>query len=303
MHFLRILFANLPMKLLALLFALFLWGVAALERQYEITLEVPIKVVEKGEKERVITNVDAKNARVTLSGKGKELLRIRRSQLTFQPLVPEGRFGSRQVRLNSADLKLPAGITVRTIEPELVEVKLGPAQARDVKVIVPTKNWPSGGMTITEIRPLSGVKLIGPSDEIENYNTVTTETLDLSRVQSGERRVLRVLVPTGRGFSAVPESVMVEVTLEREAARIFLGLPVKVIAPPTMDISVEPDEAQIAIAGPANMIDSLKTTDITVQIKIASLPVGEHRLGADVLLPPRFRLVKCEPQLFVVTIR
>lgn len=298
----RLIFGNLSLKIIALFFAIFLWAVAVLDRTYEVRVDVPVQVVEKGGTERVITNVDAKVAVVVLSGKGKELFRVRRSALKFSPVVPEGKYGTRQVRLNLSDLKLPANVIVRSIEPEVVEVKLGPAQRKKVSVSVPTKGQSPAGMMAFSVRATATVTLVGPADELEGYNTVWTETLDLSTVRQGEIRRLRVVLPAGN-FSCIPESVEVEIVLEKEAARIFLGLPVQVIAPPTIDVEVVPNEAQIAVAGPASRIDSLKPSQIAVQIKISGLSPGSYRLGADVILPERFRMVKIEPQLFDVTVR
>lgn len=296
-------FGNLTLKVVSLFFAFFLWAVAVLDRSYEVKIEVPVVVLEKGRTERVITDVDTKNALVTLSGRGKELLRIQRQALEFKPIVPEGRFGTRQIKLNPLDLNLPAQVLVRGVEPEVVEVKLGPALSKEVEVVVPTKGQVGGAQMISSVRVKSGVKLIGPAAEVESFERLPTETLDLSSVKGNETRRLRVLVPPGAGFSCVPESVDVEIVLEKEGARIFLGLPVKVIAPPTLDIEVEPNEAQIAVAGPLGLIDSLRPSDITVQVKIATLKPGSYRLGADVVLPERFRLVKIEPLLFDITIR
>ncbi len=299
----RALFAHLPAKLAALFSALFLWTIAVLDRTYDIQIEVPVVVTEKGREERVITDVDTKTVTVTLSGKGKELLRLPRKKVLFKPTVPEGRFGSRQIKLNPADLKLSGSLIVRAIEPEIIEVKLGPASAREVRIAVPTKGQPGSGMMLSAIRVNTPVRLIGPATEVENYLQLPTETLDLSTVRTNETRKLSVILPKGRGFSCVPESVEVEILLRKESARIFLGIPVKVQAPPTIDVTVEPAEAQIAVAGPAELIDTLKPSDITVQIKIANLKPGEYRLGADVTLPEHFRLVKIEPELFDITIR
>ncbi len=299
----RALFTHLPAKIIALFSALFLWTVAVLDRTYDIQIEVPVEITEKGGEERVITDVDTRTVTVTINGKGKELLRLSRGKLVFKPTIPEGRFGLRRIKLNPADLKLPGGIIVRAIEPEVVEVKLGPASTREVRIAVPTKGQPGSGMMLSAIRVNTPVRLIGPATEIENYPQLNTETLDLSTVKSNETRKLSVIPPKGSGFSCVPESVEVEVMLRKESARIFLGIPVKIQAPPGVDVAVDPAEAQIAVAGPAELIDTLKPSDISVQIKISSLKPGEYRLGADVTLPEYFRLVKIEPELFDITIR
>ncbi len=298
----KFLFANLPLKIIALFFAFSLWVMAVLDRMYEVTIPVPVVVSEKGRLERVITDVSLKNVEVTVTGKGKELFRLRRKKLEFHPVIPEGRFGTRQIKLNPADLKLPEGITIRSIEPEMIEVKLGPAFSKPVAVVVPTKGELGKETTLSRILVKTVVNLIGPADEIDSYDTVRTETLNLSGIPTQGSRWLKVLPPK-KGFSCTPESVEVEVVLEQTKARIFLGVPVKVIAPPTTEVIIEPREAQLAIAGPVKVVDSLRLEDITLTIKIANLSPGTYRLGADVSLPQGVRLIKCEPELFQITIR
>ncbi len=301
-HLLRIITSNLGLKILALFFAVFLWFVAVLDRSYEVRVRAPIVLGDQRQEARVITDVDARTAVVTISGKGKELLRLRPQRLEFRPVIPEGRFGSRQIKLNISDLNLPGNLIVRAVEPEMIEVRLGPAVSREVKVAVPTKGQPGGGMMVSELRVKTLVRLTGTAADIEQFTEVYTETLDLSSLRSTEVRRLAVQTPRP-GVICTPETVAVEIQLKKEGARILLGLPVRVLAPPTYEVRVEPAEAQVAIAGPADRIDSIEPSDITVQIKISNLSPGRYRLGADVVLPEKFRLVKIEPLLFDVTVR
>ncbi|MEO0080103.1 MAG: hypothetical protein ABIK44_05450 [candidate division WOR-3 bacterium] len=299
---LRSLASDLPLKILSLVLAFLLWVVAVLERTYDTTVTVPVIVPSHADADRIVTEVETKNARVTIEGKGKDLLRLRFRQLEFRPQIPEGKTGTRQVRLAPSDLKLPSSLTVRSIEPEFVEMRLTPARGREVAVIVPTKGQASG-LAITSILPVTPVRLIGAEDDIALYPAVATETLDLGTVTRPGTRRLKVLLPPGEGLSVAPESVDVNIALEKEGARIFLGVPVKVVAPSTVQVEVEPEEAQVAVAGPKSRLDSLDPAAVVARIKISGLRPGEHRLAAEITLPPGFRLVKCEPQLFDITIR
>lgn len=302
MQIFRIVTGNIGLKLLALFFAVFLWLVAVLDRSYEVRVRVPIVLGDSTQTGRVITDVDVQTAVVTISGKGKELLRLRPQRLEFRPVVPEGRFGSRQIRLNIGDLNLPGNLTVRAVEPEVIEVRLGPAATREVQVEVPTRGQPGGGMMVAELRVSTPVRISGAAGAVERIAQLSTETLDLSSVRGDEVRRLAVRVPQP-GLISIPDSVEVEIRLVKEGARILLGLPVRVLAPPNVDVRVEPAEAQVAVAGPADRIDSLRASDITVQLRPPSLNPGQYRLEAEVVLPDGFRLVKIEPPLFELKIR
>ncbi|MEO0085668.1 MAG: hypothetical protein ABIK37_03460 [candidate division WOR-3 bacterium] len=303
MELLRVLLSNIGLKILALVLAVLLWVYAALDRSYDVTVTVPVVAVRRQSGEAVVTDVDVRSAEVTLTGKGRDLLRVRAKQLGFRPSVPEGRTGTRQVKLAAADLKLPSGVIARAIEPEQVELKLSPAMSRTVNVLVPTRGQVGSGMTVVGLTPLTTVTIVGPAEALGLFSSVATETLNLSTVARDCTLRLGLAQPVEPGVSLDPDTVAVEVRLAREGAKIFLGVPVKVVAPPTIQVELDPEEAQIAVAGPAAKLDSLTKEQVSARIKIAGLKPGEHRLAAEIVLPPGFRLVKCEPQLFDITIR
>ena len=299
---LRSLVRDLPLKIVALLTAVFLWFFGVLDRSYTRTVTVPI-ALGKGGTKRIISDIDTRSAVVTLEGKGKDLLGVHFRQLVLLVTPPEGKVGSRQLRLNAADLKLPPNITVRAIDPEFVDLRLNEASMKSVVVVVPTTGQPPNGAAITVNRPPARVRLLGSADDVKLVTAVQTETLNLATVSQPGTRRLRVIPPEGESFSTEPESADIVIALEREGARIFLNVPVKAVVPEGRTAEVDPPEAQIAIAGPASKMDSLKMSDIVAQIKVSGLGPGDYQLAAELSLPPEFHLVKCEPQLFDVTVK
>ncbi|MEO0074105.1 MAG: CdaR family protein [candidate division WOR-3 bacterium] len=295
------------MKAAALLLAFGLWAYAVLERSYDHRFVVPIVLQRGADTTVVVTDIDAVQAQVTVEAKGKDLLRLRYRRMQFRPEVPATRPGIRQVRLSAADLELPAQVVVRSINPEVVEMKLSPAAWKSVSVVVPTRGQlaevAGRRVALLGVTPLSRVRLTGPEEELALVELVNTETLDLSSVRRAGRYRLRV-VPPGEGFRVQPETVDVDLVLEREVARILLDVPVRVVAPAGVRAEVEPTEAQVAVAGPQSRIDSLRGSEVSLRVNIGQVQPGTYRLVAEVAgLPPGFRLVKCEPAQFEVTVR
>ncbi len=299
---LRFLTRDLSLKIVALFIAGFFWVIAVLDRTYDVRVVVPIAAATSDTK-RVIPDIDVKNAVVTLEGKGRDLLGVKPRQLAFRLEIPDGKVGTRQIQLSPAALKLPPDVRVRALDPENVELKLSAAAYRMVGVQVPTRGQPASGTALSVNEPPAQVKLSGTDEDVKLAAAVTTETLDLATVTEPGHRRLKVIPPEGGRYTVEPESVDVVIALEKEAARIFLGLPVKVVAPDARHAEVDPVEAQIAVAGPASRIGSLKQSDITAQIKVSGLGPGDYQLAAEISLPPGFHLVKCEPQLFDVTVK
>jgi YbbR domain-containing protein len=147
------------------------------------------------------------------------------------------------------------------------------------------------------------VKLSGTEEDLKVASAATTETLDLAGVTTPGRRRLKVVAPEGGRYSVEPESVDVVIGLEKEGARIFLGLPVRSVGAGAQRVEIDPTEAQIAVAGPESRIGSLKQSDIAAQVRVSGLGPGDYQLAAEITLPPGFHLVKCEPQLFDVIVK
>jgi YbbR domain-containing protein len=301
MQFLQWLAGDIPLKATALVLAVGVWAYAVLDRSYSVSLTVPVELG-KSEAKELLSDVDTKQATVTLTGRGKDLVSVRPKELRFVLERSEAKLGRKQVKLTAAELGLPANITMDAVDPEYVQLSINPASARTVVVQVPVSGSVPNGMAATVNRPPASVRLLGPEEEVKLIGSVSTETLDLSGLtQSGTVR--KKVVPPAGSFATDPESVDISVTLDKEAARIFLGVPVKAIAPTGREVDIDPVEAQIAVAGPVATIDSLRVEQITAQIKISGLGPGDYRLAAEIVLPPEFHLVKCEPQLFDVTVK
>ncbi len=299
---LRFVTRDVSLKVLALLIAFFFWVVAVLDRTYDVRVVVPISTAKPGGKQ-VITDVDAKNTTATLEGKGRDLLGVRPRQLAFRLEVPDGKLGTRQLQLSPAAIKLPPDVRVRALDPDKVELKLGAASSRTAPVRVPTKGQAASGITLSVNDPPAQVKLSGTEEDLKAAPPVQTETLDLATVNAPGRRRLKVIPPDDARYSFEPDSVDVAIVLEKEAARIFLGLAVAPVGMDPQRVEIDPNEAQIAVAGPASRINSLNQADITAQVRVSGLGPGDYQLAAEITLPPGFHLVKCEPQLFDVIVK
>ncbi|MBM3332034.1 hypothetical protein FJY68_09335 [candidate division WOR-3 bacterium] len=299
---LRFVTRDVSLKLLALFIAGFFWVMAVLDRTYNVRVVVPIAAAGSDAKQ-VIPDLDVENTVVTLEGKGRDLLGLKPHQLAFRLEVPEGKAGTRRLQLSPAALKLPPDVRVRTLDPDNVEMKLTAASSRLVQVQVPTRGQPASGVALSINEPPAQIRISGTEEDLKVASAVTTETLDLATVTEPGRLRLKVVPPRDGRFAMVPESVDVVIGLEKEGARIFLGLPVVPAGADAKRVEVDPAEAQIAVAGPASRIASLKQSDISAQIRTSGLAPGEYQLAAEITLPPGFHLVKCEPQVFDVIVK
>ncbi len=302
MALLRFLFADIPQKVIALLIALFLWFVAALDRIYITSFPIPVEIGEKTSA-KIITGFKTRSVTVTIEGKGRDIVGLRLRSPEFRLSVPDSDPGVRHIRLDPADLDLPKTLALRSITPDHIELELHKIGHRTVEVQVPVKGQLPKGLAVASIAPAAEVTLVGPEEDITLFASVTTESLNLGAIRENDTVRLHVFPPLVEGFSTKPETLPVVVLVEKEAARIFLNIQVRTDISRPGSIRVEPAEAQIAVAGPSSWLDKLKPSDIVARIRTADLEPGTHRLAAEIILPPGFHLVRCEPALFDVTVK
>jgi YbbR domain-containing protein len=69
------------------------------------------------------------------------------------------------------------------------------------------------------------------------------------------------------------------------------------------DVTLNPKTATINLRGAKTLIDSLKISDIKVNINTSKMTSGIYAVPAEISLPKGIFLVSCEPKLFEVKIR
>lgn len=299
---LRFLFRDIYIKILALVIAILIYFNAVMERAQIMTLKIPIIVTNLAEGQ-VIADKNTDKAILTIQGKGKDFIGLHSDRLQFKLDLANSKLGVKKVKLFPEELGLPANLTLKTIDPEYVELTIDRLSKKPVEIAIPIKNKLDKGLALVNIAPRTDVSLIGPKDDINFISMVNAESLDLSNLKESKDIKLKIIPPEGENFSVEPNSVEVSVQIEKETARIFLGIPIAIGGLKGRLTNLEPNEAQIAVAGPESKLKALRPSEIKAKLNLADYGSGTHQVRAEISLPPGIALVKCEPAFFQVTIR
>jgi hypothetical protein len=299
---LRFLFRDIYIKILALVIAILIYFNAVMERAQIMTLKIPIIVTNLAEGQ-VIADKNTDKAILTIQGKGKDFIGLHSDRLQFKLDLANSKLGVKKVKLFPEELGLPANLTLKTIDPEYVELTIDRLSKKPVEIAIPIKNKLDKGLALVNIAPQTDVSLIGPKDDINFISMVNAESLDLSNLKESKDIKLKIIPPGGENFSVEPNSVEVSVQIEKETARIFLGIPIAIEGLKGRLTNLEPNEAQIAVAGPESKLKALRPYEIKAKLDLADYGPGSHQVRAEIILPPGISLVKCEPAFFQVKIR
>jgi YbbR-like protein len=299
---LKFLFRDIYIKILALIIAILIYFNAVMERTQVMTLKIPIVAANLAEGQ-VIADQNTNKAILTIQGKGKDFIGLHPGRLQFKLDLANSKLGVKKIKLFPEELGLPTNVTLKTIDPEYVELTIDRLSEKPVEITIPVKNKLDKGLALLNIAPKTDVQLIGPKDDINFISAVNAESLDLSEVKESKDLKLRIIPPEGENFKVEPNSIEVSVQIEKETARIFLGIPLALAGLKGRLTNLEPDEAQIAVAGPETKVKALKAYEVKAKLNLADYGPGWHQVRAEITLPPGISLVKCEPAFFQVKIQ
>lgn len=181
---------NLGIKILALVTAFLLWFHVITERTYETTVTVPIQRINLGEN-LLITKAPPESVKVRVKGKGKELLRFRRSaKITLD--FNEIELGWKRIDLKKEHIELPpeSKITVSSYpSPRSFVMRVEEESQKMVKVI-PTLNR---GVKF-EVIP-NCIEISGSRSAVNAISKITTEEIALPQNLPTTLKV-KLVIPT-----------------------------------------------------------------------------------------------------------
>lgn len=193
---------NLGIKFLSLFTALLLWFHVTTERTYENTVTVPIQCINLG-KNLLVTKAPPQSVKVKIRGKGKELLRFRRSaKITLD--LSETELGWKRIELEKENIELPPESKIAVVSsptPKSFVMRIEEKVNKTVKV-TPTLNVG----TVRE--PSLQVQVIPETVEISGGRTAVTP---ISKIATEEISVPDNLPATLKVRLIIPEDVRASV--------------------------------------------------------------------------------------------
>lgn len=208
---------------------------------------------------------------------------------------------------------IPAGVK-KTIQPEKINVTLHPKKvesqpeerqyfSKEIPLHI-TYNSVSKFLEVEQIRATpSQVTYYGDRVILEPIQMIDVP-VELPKTEGIYR--FRTRIPKASGVEKVePMNVEIYVKMKRakpkqinaiplQLIHIGQGLDAQITSPATVDISV---------AGPANLLNSLRSDQVEAICDVASLPVGVHQVPIQIKLPEGIILESQSSEIAVVEIR
>jgi YbbR domain-containing protein len=289
------------LKLLSILIGITLWVVVFGSRTIEITKEVPFEVVMSDDQILVDPVPDKVSFRLTGP---KAFLRsiTNRIEDPIRANIRELKTGIFTHRVYSDSIKLPLGVKVQSISPNVIQLRVEELKRKMVGVrLVTTGEIPNGYKVVrTEVLPPQ-VRIKGPKNRMSSLTSLPSLPIDLGSLRE------TTIIPLAFDFKALgiePDSAVPELNVEiqgkGQAFRVR-HVPIKI----KTTGKAKSDDEEVMVIVRTDPADSIKIDGDQVQaeIDVRDLPDGEALKWIRITLPEKVHLVRVIPPLTRVVVK
>jgi len=209
-------FTNLGYKLLAVVFAVFLWLVARGSSSVERGFDVPV-VLQRLPDELVVVDqsADVVNLRVAGTRAAQRNLEPERLEYAIDISGTKPGVAKFEVDLSRFEEKLPRGSRIVSRSPAQIQLNLEGRVTRPVRVRPDVEGRPADGFRIAavDVDP-PRVRISGARSEVLRLSEVATETVDVSGASAPVEREVHVSPGAGHLWADDPTPVKVRIDVQ-----------------------------------------------------------------------------------------
>jgi|GEM_PF-429583 len=289
------------LKVVSFLIAVGLWVVVFGSRTIEITKEVPFEAVVSGD--QILVDPVPEKITFRLSGP-KAFLRsiMNRIDDPIRANVKDLKTGVFTQRIFSDSIKLPLGVKVLSINPNVIQMRVEELKRKSVSIHLTTQGEVAEGHKLLRTEFIPGqIRIKGPKNRIQMINSLSTVPVDLSLLRES------TVIPLAFDFKSMgidPDSTLPELYAEiqgRGPAFRVKHVPVKIQT--TGKASTEVEEVMVIVRTDPDDQVKVDGEDVSAFIDVRDMPPGEYIKWIRVQLPEKVHLVRVIPSSTRVVVK
>lgn len=288
--FLRMITANIGIKIVSLVFAILLWLHVTAQQEEKATLRVPIALTNIPDSLTIIHDVP-EFVEVTILGSRSNLLKLRLfGRLKASIDLSTAGKGRETKRLTSSDLNLPEGIDPRYVtydNPKTLILNFERVLSKTVPVKLVYKGEIPRDIIIVG-KPVAipdKVTVRGAASIVSGILFINTNEVSI-RSKKGRLTQEVGLNLRGRNITVVPDKVLVEMEISKRAVRTLANIPPTLLQDDeTMMVDYSPKVVSLTIEGSEDVVKNLKLDNVSVILDITMKEPGMYRLRPNIILP------------------
>ncbi len=263
---LRAILDELPLKLVSMVIAVTLFVIVRSDK--DAASGAYVKVVYTLPEDRVLMSEPVGEVRVGVRGPWTRLSRF--DERDLEPIRVDLRnVHESELRFDEGMIKLPVGLRVASVSPSEVKLEFESRVQKRVAVQPLLEGGPAPGFQVSRVSASPAeVTVDGGKSAVEAFARAPPRPLRIVGAR-GLVRGEQALDPPPPQLRFLDVSL---VTVEADVQpaiieRVFETLPVKLTGLARLDGMVEPPVAQLILRGPSDLIDSIKQSEVSLQVE------------------------------------
>ena len=297
-------FKNYKVKLFSILSALFIWFYVVTDNYFEVTINVPLQLVNFPQG-YILANDVPSHVKVLFRGSGKSLLnfyyREKSIELDLHQMKQSAIF---RLGIGMINGMMP-GVNIaplRIVKPDSVLVKLDRYAIRKVPVQANLTMKPMDGYTqigSIALEPDS-IDVSGPETIVENIDFVETTPKSFENVLKPLQGQVDIIPPKNSTVQYHVEEIHFAADIQRIGERYLSGIPIEVLnVPRGVDVSVIPSTLSLKLQGGVSLLANLDKKDIGASIDYRSRRRYHGKgIPANIKSPPDITFSDVHPKFF-----
>lgn len=289
------------LKLLSILIGITLWVVVFGSRTIEITKEVPFEVVMSDDQILVDPVPDKISFRLTGP---KAFLRSITSRIEdpIRANIKDLKTGIFTHRVYSDSIKLPLGVKVQSITPNVIQLRVEELKRKMVSVKLSTNGDVAAGYRVmrTEVLPPQ-IRIKGPKNRISALTMLPSLPVDISNLRE------TMIIPLAFDFKSLgiePDSTLPELNIEIQGkGQAFRVRHVPLRIKTTGKAKSDDEEVTVIVRTDPGESVKIDGEQVKAEIDVRDMPDGEFLKWVRVQLPEKVHLVRVIPPLTRVVVK
>ncbi len=298
---------NLGAKVVSLVFAFFLWLHVTAQQGENQSFRVPLGLQGVADS-LTITNEVPEYVKVTIRGSRSNLMRLRLfGRLTVTVDLSRAVVGRNTVSLSAAMMNLPEQIDPREVsidDPRTLVLNFERVVTKTVPVRIAYKGEIPDDIIIDGSAVIipARVKITGASSVVRGIEVLSTREIDI-RDRRGKFSEEIGLMLDGMDVRAVPEKVLVEMTIHKRAIRTLANIPPTMLRDDeSLAVEYSPRVVSLTIEGADDVISAITTEDVSVILDLTGRPPGTYTIEPEVIVPEGIEKYFLDTDTFEITI-
>ena len=289
------------LKLLSILIAFSLWVVVFGSRTIEVTKDVPFEIIMSDD--QILTEPVPEKISFRLTGPKAFLRSIsNRIEDPIRANIRDLHTGVFTHRIYSDAIKLPLGVKVQSITPNVIQLKVEELKRKTVNVKLELTGEVAPGYRLirTEVLPPQ-IKIKGPKNRVTNLNVLSSLPVDVGNFKE------TTIVPLAFDFKALgidPDSTLPELNIEVQGkGQAFRVKNVPVQIRTTGKAKSDDENVTVIVRTDPGDVSKVEGEKVKAEIDVRDMPDGEFLKWIRVQLPAHVHLIRVIPPLTRVVVK